>query len=434
MRPRLSWWKSSALFLGLIVLVVLLVLAVSPVLHHSNGSASSSSTSTAGANHPASGPGISPFLDTWNNIHVFQDFDYNVPASNLTTLAERYGGVWGNNVEHTQALHAANPHMYLGYYIPFNRDWGTYPGYWSRKDLGYWQTNHPDWVLYQCDRRTPALEFGDPNIPLDISNPAVINWQIETYAKPAAAQGYNAIAADNVDLRNYFGACGFYHNGQWVQRYTGQLDDAQWRADVINWVKTMQKDLHALPHPLALIPNFSAGNAAAAGPDVQRAVSAMDGVEDEDGFTSQGTDYVTGDDWVQRVHFMVSVQQQHKAYYLIEQFPSVGRAEIQWALATYLMGKEHAAWLFISPVQGYGTDLWHDEYDAKVGSPLAPMYEQQHVYFRDYSHGLSIVNPSATATYTVTLKAGKSYSDLYGNRVGPTVVMAPHSGMVLLQQ
>ncbi len=433
MKPRRSWWKSSALFFGLSLFALLSMLTV-PLLSCARGAAQSSSASNSGRNQLAGGSGIRAFLDTWDNIHVFQDFDYNIRGAGLTTLAKRYGAVWGSYVEHNQALHAANPDMYLGYYIPFNRDWGTFPGYWSRKDLAYWQANHPDWVLYQCDRKTPAYEFGDPNIPLDISNPAVIAWQIETYAKPAAAHGYDAIAADNVNLRNYFGVCGFYHNGQWVQRYTGKMDDDQWRTDVINWVKTMQQALHALPHPLALIPNFSPGTPSAAGPGVQQAVSYMDGVEDEDGFTSQGTGYVTGDDWVQRVHFMESVQQQHKAYYLIEQFPRVSRDEIQWALATYLMGKGHAAWLFISPVQGYVTDLWHDEYAARIGSPLAPMHQQQHVYFRDYSHGLSIVNPSATVTYTVTLPAGKSYSDLYGNRVGPTVVMQPHSGLVLLRQ
>ena len=43
-----------------------------------------------------------------------------------------------------------------------------------------------------------------------------------------------------------FGACGVYINGQWVQRYTGQLDDPRWRIDIINWLTWMQQALHHL--------------------------------------------------------------------------------------------------------------------------------------------------------------------------------------------
>jgi hypothetical protein len=96
------------------------------------------------------------------------------------------------------------------------------------------------------------------------------------------------------------------------------------------------------------------------------------------------------------------------------------------------MAKEHSAFLTITPIQGYGSDLRYSEYGASIGTPGDQMYQAQHIYWRDYSHGLSLVNPSPTETYTVTLPRGNCYVDLYGKVVTQTVTLPPHSGLVLL--
>jgi Hypothetical glycosyl hydrolase family 15 len=375
-------------------------------------------------------PRIRPFIDTWNNIHLFQSFDYKI--SDPAAISNHYDFVWGAEVDHVAAFRAGNPNIFISYYIPFNRDHGTFSNNGAYHDLAYWKAVHPDWVLYKCDRVTPAYEFGDPTMPLDFANPALLSWQIQTYAQPASESGYDGIAADNLDLQNQFGACGVYKNGQWLQRYTGQPDEPQWRTDVINWLTRMQQALHHLRHPLALISNFSLDDLSSSDPLIQQVVSHIDGMVDEEGFTRYGDGYLTDINWLQRIQFIESMQKQHKPYYIINQFPAVSYAEIQWALASYLMGKEHAAALFISTIQGYGADLRYDEYNIQIGSPKGPMYQMQNVYMRDYSHGLSIVNPSATDNYTITLNADSHYRDVSGNAVGQTITMPPHSGMVLL--
>jgi hypothetical protein len=129
---------------------------------------------------------------------------------------------------------------------------------------------------------------------------------------------------------------------------------------------------------------------------------------------------------MQRIHFMESMQGQQRPYYVVNQFDGsapVNREEIQWALASYLMGKEHLAALFISTYQGYGADLRYDEYTMQIGSPKGRMYQTQNVSMRDYNHGLSIVNPSATDSYMVTLNAHSHYRDVSGNLVGQTITM-----------
>jgi hypothetical protein len=124
----------------------------------------------------------------------------------------------------------------------------------------------------------------------------------------------------------------------------------------------------------------------------------------------------------------------HKPYYIVNQFPtpSVSSNDIQWALASYLMCKEHISALFISTKQGYGEDSRFGEYNAQIGNPRDEMYQGQNVYWRDYSNGIVAVNPSATQTYTVSISPGSHYVDLYGNQIGQTITLTPHSGIVLL--
>ncbi len=417
-KRQLSYWLAG---------LALLLLFTSCSGANTPSKSSRSATSTPSS----SGDEIRQFPNTWNNIHLFLTFDYNI--SDPAAIARHYDFVWGAKPDHVAAFRSANPDIFLTYYISFFRDTGTFFDSQPRS-LSYWKTTHPDWILYQCDRVTPAYAFGDSNIPLDFANPAVVQWQVQTYAQPASMSGYNGIAADNVNLQNASGACGVYKNGQWVQLYSGQPNDPKWKANVIEWLARMQQALHSLKHPLALISNLTLGSLAPDDPLLQQVLSHIDGVLDEDGFTEAGDAYLTGTDWIQTIQFIQSVQAQHKAYYIINQFSSsvVDSAEVQWAVASYLMAKGHSSALFISTVQGYGSDFWDPIYNAQIGSPSGSMYQMQGIYARNYSGGLSLVNPSAAISYTVSLPSGHHYVDLYGMAVSGTITMPPHSGLVLL--
>lgn len=377
-------------------------------------------------------PGVRPFIDTWDNIHLFLSFDYKIPQP--SAIANHYDFIWGADSDNVSAFRSNNPNMFITYYIPFNRDHGTFSDEGAYHDLNYWKSAHPDWILYQCDRVTPAFLDGNPNIPFDFVNPAVVTWQVQTYARPASMSGYDGIDADNVNLQNPSGACGFYQKGRWVQRYSGKADDPQWIADIITWLTMMQKALHSLPHPLALIPNLSLNPLSPNDSQAQQVLEHVDGVLDEGGFTQYSQGFLTDENWLQRIQFIQSVQAMHKPYYIVNQFspPSVSSNDIQWALASYLMSKEHLSALFISTRQGYGGDTRFSEYNALIGHPLNEMYQEQNMYWRDYSNGIVSVNPSETQTYTATISLGSHYVDLYGNHIGMTITLPPHSGIVLL--
>jgi hypothetical protein len=392
-----------------------------------------------------------PFIDTFSNIHQAQTFVYKLTDATATQTAKNYDFVWGADVGTDPgmiaALRASNPNIVLSYYISFNRDTGVFNNQDLAKQhsLSYWQALHPDWILYKCDRKTPAYEIGDTDImPFDMTNNDFINWQVQTYAVPASENGYDAIAADNLNLDNQAGACGSYHNGQWVQRYTGQDKDPQWEKDVLYWVTQMQAKLHTLPHPLALVPNlgyYSGGvnGNSANDPVFQQIIDHVDGVLDESGFTKYGNGDLTGNDWINTVQFIQQVQQKNKAYYILDEFPTVpAPADAEWALSSYLMAKGHLSGLFYCKVQGYGDYLSHPETSAQIGMPISAMFQDQGVYWRLYSNGVVLVNPSTSQSFTVNLHTvnvdATAYTDLYGKVAGQSTNLAPHSGLVLLKK
>jgi hypothetical protein len=94
------------------------------------------------------------------------------------------------------------------------------------------------------------------------------------------------------------------------------------------------------------------------------------------------------------------------------------------------MGKEHLATIFMSAMQQYGSDLRYPEYNANIGTPEGEMYKDQLVYWRKYSNGLVVVNPSSNSSYNVQING--SYVDSYGNHIGKNLTLQPHSGMLLL--
>jgi Hypothetical glycosyl hydrolase family 15 len=395
---------------------------------------------------PSPAPGIRKYIDTFDNIHAAQIFTYNI--NNAAQYAKNYDFVWGADPGTVADFRAGNPNIFLSYYMTLNRDTGVFGNQDVAKQhsLSYWQSLHPDWILYKCDRTTPAYEIGDTNImPFDMTNNDFINWQVQTYAVPASFAGYDAIAADNLNLDNAFGACGSYHNGKWVQRYTGQDSDPQWEKDMLYWVTQMQVKLHALPHPLALIPNLgyynsNANRSEASDPILQQIIDHVDGVLDESGFTNYGDSDLTGNNWVNTVQLIQQIQQKNKPYYILDEFKTqpVNQSDTEWALSSYLMAKGHLSALFYSGNQEYGSYLNHPEYNAQIGMPISDMFQDQDVYWRLYSNGVVLANPSASQSFTVNLHTvnidASTYIDLYGKVAGQTITLAPHSGIVLLKK
>jgi len=385
--------------------------------------------------------GARAFTDTWENIHLFETFDFKV--SYPRAIAKYYDFIWGASAANAYAYRLGNPNVMLSYYMTMNRYDGTFTDteLGKQRGLSYWKAVHPDWILYKCDRTTPAYEYQDPNMPFDFSNPAVINWQLQTYVQPASAiYGYDALAVDNVNMENMFAACGHYDaNGQWVQQYSGQNVDPQWQQDVVNWLTKMQNALHALAHPMLLIANFSSGAVPLNSSTAQQALVHVDGVLDESSFTHYGEYHLPDDQWVQMVQYVQAMQQQNKPFFMINEFKNannVSHDDIEWVLASYLMCKQRLAFLYISQIQGYGSDSRISQYSLQIGSPLGDMYQAQNVYWRDYTNGEVVVNPGSNplTVDTTSIKPSTSFVDAYGQKMSQSFTLSAHSAKVLIKQ
>ena len=411
---------------------------------------------------PVGGPmspvgAVSPDIeDTTFGFHAIQIFDER--NDNIITIPDaiahgtRYGAVWGSRLATVVPWQTNNPKNRPLFYTLFDTD---APDPFGQK-LPWWQANHPDWILYECDKRTIAYIRGLPEVPLDISNPAVAAYQSSVFGTYAEANGYNGIAADVVDLTNNTGhvgsgsgGCGVWNaNHTWVKKFSGQSTDPRWAAAVGYWATSLQSQLHQFPRRLALAVNTPPGKYSApvkgngGDPSLRKLFDHVDIELDEAGFSIWGN-YVEETPFENLVGWMEYMQSQGKAFFVSDDWnlqngpPTIH--ELNYSLATYMMGKEQAAALYVGKNAMYGEENFYSQYGAAIGQGCSPMYggsgdphfPGRKVYLRKYTGALAIVNVSPNTAYLVTLPK-PSYTNIEGGTVHSPLTLEPNTGAVLM--
>ena len=107
--------------------------------------------------------------------------------------------------------------VYHLYYHPFNRDADGGTGA-THHVVTWFLANHPDWIEYACDEKSVAYETNNRNVPVDKTNPAILDDMIRTYLFPAIQQGHRGIAFDDIDFVHGRNRCGVRRNGNWVEQ------------------------------------------------------------------------------------------------------------------------------------------------------------------------------------------------------------------------
>lgn len=402
------------------------------------------------AHHPAADThafgAINGLPSTTSNIHQALPFNNAEPIVNGTKQAEvgvdDY--VWGASSSGPPSYDYPATGVWHEYYDPWSLDSN------SGHSLSWFQTNHPDWLLYLSDRVTVASLNGDT--ALDFTNPAVQSYVLSTNWDPAITGGFNGISIDLGVLDNETGAAGhFTLSGSWVQQYSGASDDPAWKSANETALSQLVSSFHAT-YPAATVTmneSFDCGHPTS---DYQAAIANVDMVNDEDGFTNYGqagANYITTNPqgtcsnyWLAKLQQDEAMGKAGQGLYYDNQEPYTAttdmtttnltaRADLQWALANYLLVKYSHTYFWWGGVQQYGPGpIEQQEYSAPIGSATDDFYASQNVYLRDYSNGLAVVNPSPGTTYTVSFSPG-TYQDLYGNPI-TSLSMGPHSGDVLL--
>ncbi len=364
------------------------------------------------------------FPRTAENIHLEMVFNYLEPDPNVETGVVDM--VWGSD-------YATLPvGVYNTSYIPISVDNFTHTVAWYQK-------HHPDWLEYQCDRKTLAFEFGATNLaPLDFTNLDVQAYQWANWVDAPLALGYGGIAVDTMNLTNDWQRCGHYDTfGAWVQQYSGALHDTRFRQDVLGWENATYKHVHQYSPTATMQVNVTYQFGESDEDNIQLMTRA-DLLLDERGFTNFGVPPArpTPGQWKTIVDVLKRVQSKGLCYTTNGE-QSVPTDEISlpdrlWVIANYLLVKNNCTYMYISGSQDYGRLITFPEYSIAIGHARGAMTKTQGVWLREFSGGLSLVNPYLREK-TVRLPAG-NYSDVNGNAVGPTVPMPAQSGIVLLKQ
>lgn len=206
----------------------------------------------------------------------------------------------------------------------------------------WWKETHPTWILYRCDRKTPAFKCFppapcDPPLPLDITNPDVVQFQMDNGVLPAKKEGYKGIAWDNFNLEDSIRACGHFDEaGEWVAMYNGTNETifpdgrAQYEKDVIEWTNAIRAKSHAVG--MLMIPNYQPsvsckikdGGYICTGGWNSSSVFAVgngtDGALDECGFTGCSSGLTLGTQWENKLKFALNQQRHGRSYYSINEW------------------------------------------------------------------------------------------------------------------
>lgn len=386
---------------------------------------------------------------------ILDNYGGETPLSSaqIQSEAPHYDFVWGSFSP--QAWHAANPNVILSRYVLDSEDMSLMSGH----NLAYWQSTHPDWIFYACDSNgNPTKDYawdgaGFPNdVPLAYWLPQVQAYEANLYVSYLQANGYNALAADNMNLTNYtYGGnpnlgqthnytewgCGTYDtNGNFVPHYTSKSDPT-YTTDTINWAGYMQNALHNAG--MKLVINHPVLGASPTDSNEQALLSKVDGLLDEVGYTHYGT-LQTGNGFAGTLNWVEHAQAQNKAIFVTDYFctgsscsddpGSLTAQQVDFALASYAIGNEGGEDVYISP-HGGSNYSYRPEYSRTYGAPCSA-YQQpsSYVYTRRFQGGMAIVNASGSAT-TITLPA-HTYTDIEGRPVSsPLTVNSPDAYMLL---
>ncbi|MEO9263004.1 MAG: hypothetical protein ABI282_02855 [Candidatus Baltobacteraceae bacterium] len=390
-----------------------------------------------------------------------------MPSSQIIADAYRYAAVWSSF--NPLPWYQGNPRTQISrYYVP-PEDSNLISG----NNLAWWKANHPDWILYTCDtNNNPTTQIayvpgiGFPDVPLDIHNPLVIQYQLQQSLIPyLIANHYEAAAFDQINFNNIlvggnpelgqsiipgYYACGVYQNGTFVRRYASK-SDPQYGVDMLNWLRTARSLLNA--SHLEIFVNHTVQSQS--DPNEIALLSLVDMEMVEPGFSDYGFYQRQGNAGVflVTVNWMKWLQSHNVAIGIIDKFDQgqtfVSPLELEYSIATYLMGEEQGAYLFTAPdnctqpctTYGYGTEQWHQEYTASIGTPCKEMYggatydpRNPQIWYRRFSGGISVVNSGSLPipSETATLPTNHTYVDLEGRAITNPLTVASNDAYVLL--
>jgi hypothetical protein len=430
--------------------------------------------------------------DTANGIHIAIPFDYCYTASTeecapyegkLPSMIGKVDAVWG--ASQPKIAPSVKTLLYLPTEVdPLDR--GGSPDVTANTAYRHFlDTGHFDWLEFKggfnsrgqrdCSIAPDVFDGGKfsrvklnqslawqsfstnsttGHVPLDITNPGVVHYQMQ-YIKAALARGYNGIGIDTFLLSKEFGECGVFRRVDNAWKWTPNYPTtSSYRSAVVRWLAKVHREIKAQDRSAIIALNYDGVSLA----DLSLILPSVDAIFDERGVTYWGSRYPTEPEWKAIAQTIHTAQGAGKAYFLNGEVKARSDAQVSsrsvlWVLANYLLLKSHHTYTYIASlnpaplIQRYGRFYNRPEYHIPIGHPVVHpgksangMYEvgASGCYARDYSGGMTYVNPSPHAC-TVTLARpyhkvlGHSGKSIKTSLVFGSLKIPPDCGAILLK-
>jgi len=333
--------------------------------------------------------------------------------------------VWADNGD-------ALPGIFTSVYIPYDRDFDR------SHTVAWYQDNRPDWVVYKCDGKTPAhyqprYSWGYYT-PVDITRLDTRQELFAAFVDPKLKlRHFDGVSLDNVSLRNGFGRCGVWRNGQWVQQYS---DDDQWdprfTSAVIAWLRFATRYAHK--RNLCTTANIKYAFRPHRNTYASAAYS-VDIVLDETGFHRAGQPTFADDEWVERMTTLATIAK-YRGLVIID------KAQTSWdkmtsklvnaSIASYMLIKGDHSYLAILAEDDPHRFFESDQLFAEIGEATSPLVRAGHLYRRFFKNAIAMANPSSTEPAYYTLNNTSRWSYL-GQDITGKVKLAPGEARLIMR-
>jgi hypothetical protein len=312
-------------------------------------------------------------------------FDSDLDDAWISSHGKDYSLVWGASEKTVGSFSKTAPSTVLTRYLPSFRDSDLAHG------IEWWQASHPGFVAYRCDGKTPAYFARRPNVPLDSSQQAVVDYQVAEIVSHVSSM--RVVGFDNFQLKNRFGECGHLVDGKFMRTYSGAVDDPAYADHVVAWLESISKRLHAVGFKVMVnhIPDGKVvdgiDDVDMASPLTARLVAASDGMLDEKSQLVFGNQQVARD----IMSLAQAYDSQKKPFLMLFQLFPRTRNQIRDATGAYLvMAGEHAALATSFYDRDYGSAPSLMGYERSVGRACGIAKESSGLLTRAYGQGVAL--------------------------------------------
>ncbi|MGH8884943.1 MAG: putative glycoside hydrolase [Egibacteraceae bacterium] len=272
------------------------------------------------------------------------------------------------------------------------------------------QQQHPDWLAR--DKSGQLVRSKPGNSVIDITNPEVRRWLVSSIVSDVEDLGYDGVY---LDVLGSFFHPGFY-SGRPVIRGT-ELEDAAWRDASVALIR----EVKAATGKPVIANGFGLGSGSAYlehQADTDELIAAADGIQMEQ-FVRTGSmppsEFKDVSALRADIDYLRNVSARDKLVLVntrvkVEKNGSDLEGVRDFALASYLLGREGNALFYFGPPASFRTDKLPNASDvpdygpqlasilSKLGEPTGPPQESGEALVRKFTGGEVAVNPTQATT------------------------------------